>query len=128
MKLQLTKHTEYSPDSEVYELHSFRYIISKKINTLGELISASRTGLIKITVNAFPSMQLIRWAWGYKCLYDGTVSLTEKKQENGDIQFGKASCKALRLHYQADAPDTVTLTMEIDAESFSASGTNIFNK
>lgn len=128
MKLQLTKHTEYSPDSEVYELHSFRYVIYKKINTLGELISAPCAGLIKVTVNAFPSMQLIRWAWGCKYLYDGTVSLTEKKQEKGNIQFGKASCKALRLHYQADAPDAVTLTVEIDAESFSAGGTNISNK
>lgn len=128
MKLQLTRYTEHYPDSEVYELQSFRYAIYKKMNALGEALSSPCAGLIKVTANAFPSMQLIRWAWGYKYFYDGIVSFTEKKKEKGNILFRKATCTALKLHYKADAAHTVIITMNISADSFSTGETNIINK
>ncbi len=125
MKLKLTRCTEYSPESEVYELHSFSYAICSKMNESGELVSAPGAGVVKAAINGFPTMQLIRWAWGYKYLFDGILHFTGEKQEKGNVQFKKASCVALRLSYKADVPDSVRVTIEISAQTLSVGGTNI---
>lgn len=127
MKLKLTRSTEHSPESEMYELHSFSYTIYNKMNEWGEVISSPCAGIIKATINGFPTMQLIRWAWGYKYLFDGIIHFTGEKREKGNVQFKKAGCVALRLHYRVDAPDTVRVTMKISAETLSVGRTNINN-
>lgn len=125
MKLKLTRHTEYTPETEVFDIHSFSYTIRKRMNSAGEIISSAHTGLIKIVMNDFPPMQLIRWAWGYNYLYDGIISKDTKDKTSLDIQFHKAGCMSLWLHYKADAAQTIKVTMDIAAEQISLAGENI---
>ena len=128
MELRLWRHAENLPKSEIYELHSFSYAILKKINSSGEIISASCAGLIKVVINEFPTMRLIRWVWGYKYLCDGIVSYTGGDAKKKIIEFEKASCKSLKLHYKVDAPEPLKVTMDISAEVLSAYGVNLKNE
>lgn len=125
MKLKLTRHTEYSPETEVFDIHSFTYAIRKRMNSSGEIVSPAYTGLIKIVMNDFPPMRFIRWAWGYRYLYDGIISKGSKEETIPDIAFQEAGCASLWLHYKADAAQTIRVTMDIAAERMSVAGENI---
>lgn len=125
MKLKLTRNTEYTPETGAFDIHSFSYAIRKRMNSAGEIISSAHTGLIKIVMNDFPPMQLLCWAWGYNYFYDGIISKDTRDKNPPDIQFHKASCMSLWLHYKADAAQTIRVTMDIAAEQISLAGENI---
>ncbi len=125
MKLKLTRHTEYSAETGVFDIHSFRYAIRQTMNPLGEIISSAHTGLIRIVMNDFPPMQFIRWAWGYKYLYDGVITKDTRDGLPQEIQFHKAGCMSLWLHYKADDAEPINITMDIAAEKLSLAGENI---
>lgn len=125
MKLKLTRHTEYSSETEVFDIQSFTYAVRKRMNSFGEIVTPAYSGLIKIVMNDFPPMQFIRWAWGYKYLYNGIISKDSKEGTIPDIKFQEAGCASLWLHYKADAAQTIRVTMDIAAEKISLAGENI---
>jgi len=101
----------------VYELRHVDYELSRTVNNKGEIMSDIRSGDIRVVIDGFGDETLFNWLFGGYLQYENgeVVTMDEHERVIEKFSFGKAQAQKYRLHYDANAKNSVASSLTIEA-------------
>ena len=104
-----------SPDYEVYHCE---YAFDKGITKSGEIRTNIIAGNIKVVIPAFPTDELLNWAFDCWKRYSGEIAFNKLHEEVAEkISFEDGRCVSFRIHYESGSNNrNVVLMLTIHAK------------
>lgn len=112
--------TQLIVDGEEFELKAVSYDLHKAIDENGDIASATRGGIIYLSLENLPTNMILEWGMKHRLykkgviktinIIDGTAIVDE------EIEFDNAACINMKIAFERDSPVYFTTLLTISPQ------------